>query len=252
MVKDQRYDICEMAIGAFFQAHDAGKPLVALPVALVGGFHHRSLYRAPGATALSGPGELTGHRVGVRSYSQTTGLWVRGWMAEEYGIGLRDVTWVVTERSHLAEFEDPPFVEMSDEPVADAIRSGSVAAGILGLSDSTDLPSMLPDHRARSRAWYDRHGFTPINHILVATKTMVEERPDVIRSVCADLAAGIAEVASGPSEPGEDGIMLPPAPRAGVEAVLPCLGLAAGYAYEQGLIQRPVDASSLFEFDPLS
>jgi 4,5-dihydroxyphthalate decarboxylase len=32
MVRTQKYDVCEMAIGAFLQAHEAGKPLFLLPL----------------------------------------------------------------------------------------------------------------------------------------------------------------------------------------------------------------------------
>ncbi|MDA8398273.1 MAG: hypothetical protein M0Z29_10575, partial [Actinomycetota bacterium] len=73
MVRTQRYDVCEMAIGAFLQAHDAGKPLLLLPAVMVGGFHHGSIFASPVNTPPS-PAAVRGERIGVRAYSQTTGL----------------------------------------------------------------------------------------------------------------------------------------------------------------------------------
>src|SRR5688572_23382449 len=55
--------------------------------------------------------ELNGARVGVRAYTQTTGAWVRGFLAEDYGIDLDSVRWVTFEDPHLSEYRDPPIVE---------------------------------------------------------------------------------------------------------------------------------------------
>ena len=38
--------------------------------------------------------DLAGKRVGVRSYAQTTGLWIRGVLRHEYGVDLDKVTWM--------------------------------------------------------------------------------------------------------------------------------------------------------------
>ena len=35
---------------------------------------------------IRGPADLAGRRVGVRAYSQTTGLWLRGLLADDYGV----------------------------------------------------------------------------------------------------------------------------------------------------------------------
>ena len=54
-------------------------------------------------SALTGPGDLSGRRVGVRAYSQTTGLWLRGILAEEFGVKPTDVRWVTFEGAHVEE-----------------------------------------------------------------------------------------------------------------------------------------------------
>lgn len=57
MVRTQKYDVSEMAIGAFLQAHEARKPLLLLPVVMVGGFHYKSIRVAPDAAPVA-PEEL--------------------------------------------------------------------------------------------------------------------------------------------------------------------------------------------------
>jgi 4,5-dihydroxyphthalate decarboxylase len=51
---------------------------------------------------------LPGKRIGVRSYSQTTGVWIRGILENDYGIDLSRVQWVTFEEGHVAEARDPP------------------------------------------------------------------------------------------------------------------------------------------------
>ena len=76
MVREQRFDVSEMAIATFLQAKAYGKPLVLLPVVLSARFQQSALLcRAD--SDIGGPCDLIGCRVGVRAYSQTTGLWLR-------------------------------------------------------------------------------------------------------------------------------------------------------------------------------
>jgi 4,5-dihydroxyphthalate decarboxylase len=246
MVRTQKYDVCEMAIGAFLQAHEAGKPLLLLPAVTVGGFHHKSIYVAPDAKPGS-PADLKGKRIGVRSYSQTTGLWVRGWLSSDYGVTPGSVTWVTTEGSHAAEYQDPANVVRTEDSLPAGLRSGQISAVILGAGVPADLKPLLPDWESRSRGWYARHQTVPINHLVTVTRDLLEQRPDVLRAVYQSLADGIAEAArAADADPGA----LPSAIRSGLGNVRDAVRLAADYALEQGLISTPVhDIDSLFAIE---
>src|SRR5260370_125308 len=107
-----------MAIGTFLQARAYVKPLVLLPVTLAARFQEGALLcRAD--SDLRSPAGLTGRRVGVRAYSQTTGIWLRGILAEVHGVRAETVRWVTFEDAHVAEYRDPPLAER----VAPAVRS---------------------------------------------------------------------------------------------------------------------------------
>src|SRR6185369_11186277 len=72
MVRKGAYDISEMAIVTYLQAKSWGKPIVLLPCVLMGRFQHNCLlYNSEKGTLT--PKDLEGRRVGVRSYTQTTG-----------------------------------------------------------------------------------------------------------------------------------------------------------------------------------
>ena len=108
MVRAQRFNVSEIAIATFLQAKAYRKPLVLLPVVLAARFQQSALLcRSDGD--IRSPGDLVGRRVGVRAYSQTTGVWLRGILADEHGIRPEAVRWVTFEDAHVAEYRDPPF-----------------------------------------------------------------------------------------------------------------------------------------------
>src|SRR4051812_4670255 len=107
VVRDARYDVSELAIVTYLQAKDHGKPYVLLPAVLVSrGQHHTIAYNSERGKL--DPGNLEGKRVGVRAYSVTTGAWVRGILANDYGVDINTIEWVTFEEPHVAEYCDPP------------------------------------------------------------------------------------------------------------------------------------------------
>ncbi|MFJ8925054.1 hypothetical protein ACIRLA_00690 [Streptomyces sp. NPDC102364] len=247
MVRELAYDICEMPMATYLQARDAGVPVTLLPVVLVGSTHHRSLTRLPEGEALD-PKELVGRRVGVRSYGQTTGLWVRGWLREEYGVESSDVTWVTTEDVHVAQYRNPANVERSDSGrVADLLRAGDVSAAVLGPKaiggQGAGLVPLVKDAEDAGQAWIERHGTVPANHLLVVRDDILRDREDEVTAVYRALKDAIASTA------GERDAS--PAGRAVTagwsDSLAACLEIAGQYALEQGLIGEPVDVAAIEE-----
>ena len=245
MVRRLEYDVCEMALATYLQAREAGVPITLIPVVLVGGPHHRSLTRLPGGPRLT-PRDLVGRRVGVRSYSQTTGLWVRGILREEYGIESSEITWVTTEGPHVVQYQEPAYVERSSATeVADLLRDGDVAAAVLGLravgGQGKGLVPVIEDADAAGLAWIERHGTIPANHLVVVRDEVLRADPDAVRAVYRALAAGIAATS------GERGDT--PAGRAVTagwsEPLAKSLEIGAQYALEQELVRSPVDIGAI-------
>ncbi len=110
MTRAMEFDLCEIALTTHAQARAYGKPITALPVVLLRGFHHGALI-CRRDSPLRGPADLLGKRIGVRAWSQTTGVWVRGILQDDYGVAPDAMTWVTEEDAHVQEFVDPPFVQ---------------------------------------------------------------------------------------------------------------------------------------------
>ncbi len=106
MVRTFDFDLCEIALTTLAQAIAYGKRITGLPLVMTGGFHHGSLV-CRCDLPLRGPLDLPGKRVGVRAWSQTTGIWVRGILRSEYGIAPEAMQWVTQEDAHVAEYPDP-------------------------------------------------------------------------------------------------------------------------------------------------
>jgi 4,5-dihydroxyphthalate decarboxylase len=247
MVRELAYDICEMPVVTYLQARDAGVPVTLLPVVLVASTHHRSLTRLPEGSEI-GPRNLVGQRVGVRAYSQTTGLWVRGWLQEEYGVTSSDITWVTTEDVHVAQYVNPRYVERSKaERVVDLLRSGDVSAAVLGPKaiggQGAGLVPLVADAESAGLAWVQRHGTVPANHLLVVRDDVLRTRPDTVLAFYRALKKAIADTTGERDDS--------PAGRAVAagwsDALTNCLEIAWRYAVEQSLIRQPVDVAAIEE-----
>ena len=87
MVRDAAFDVSEMAIVTYLMAKSFGKPMVLLPDVVLARFQHgHALYNAKKAKLT--PRDLNGKRVGIRSFTTTTGAWLRGILANDHGVDL--------------------------------------------------------------------------------------------------------------------------------------------------------------------
>src|SRR5439155_10330024 len=93
MAAEQAYDVSEMALATYFLARVYDKPIIGLPIVLVRSNLLPGLVTAENS-AVSDPRELAGKTLGIRSYSQTSGVWVRGILADAYGLDLASLQWV--------------------------------------------------------------------------------------------------------------------------------------------------------------
>ena len=242
VVRDAKYDLSELAIATYVQAKYYGKPYTLIPAVLVSrGQHHTIAYNGDRGTLK--PQDLHGKRVGVRAYTVTTGTWVRGILASEYGIDISKVEWITFEDPHVVEYKDPPIVMRAPEgkEMVQMLLDGEVDAAIVGdkLPDPR-LKYLIPEPEAAAKAWAERHGGVPINHMVVVREEIAEKRPDVVKDVFRLLheskrAAGLP-----------DGGMYDPY-RYGVEACRPILEVIIDFCFKQQLIGRHLSVDELFD-----
>ncbi|MFG1628704.1 hypothetical protein [Kribbella sp. NPDC049227] len=237
MVREQAYDVCEMAIVTYLQARAEDKPLLLLPVVLRSRFQHDHIVcRADDPLDVTG---LAGKRIGVRTYAQTTGVWLRGILGDEYGVPLDEIQWVSIEDGHLAEYADPPQVERAPDgsKLIDLLHTGDLDAVIMGndLPDDPRLRPLIPDAKTAARTWYERTRAVPINHMVVIRAEHADRREELTQL--------FVEAKQYAGHPADGSIDMTPV---GLEANRPALDLITRYAHEQGLVPHRLAVDDLF------
>jgi 4,5-dihydroxyphthalate decarboxylase len=241
MVREHAFDASEMALVTFFQAKAHNKGLKLLPAAMLGRFQHGTfLYNAERGKLA--PADLAGRRIGVRSYSQTTGAWIRGIVANDYGVDMSRVQWVTFEDAHVAEARDPPGVIRArpDQDITQMLIDGELDAAIYGAELPKDprLQSVIRDPDAAARGWYGKHGLVPVNHMVVVTDEFAHANPEAVAELYRMLEA--SKKAAPPAAGAIDTVPF------GREANRPCLELLISYCVQQGLIPRRLDVDELW------
>jgi 4,5-dihydroxyphthalate decarboxylase len=247
MVRTLDFDLCEIALTTLAQAIAFGKPIIGLPVVLMRGFHHAALV-CPVSGPLRGPQDLVGKRVAVRAYSQTTGVWLRGILLEQYGVDHRDITWVTEEDAHVQEYVDPPNVRRiaPGQDLRAMLLTGEVDAGIAltGL-DASKVRPVIPDPDAAAAAWYQQSGAYPVNHVVCIRTTLPNTHPWLANELFRLFGAARDTAVEKSAEERFRPLVGPPLPY-GLEENRSGIELCLRYATEQGLIPRAFLPEEIF------
>ena len=241
LVREAKFDVAELAIVTFLQAKTYGKPYVLIPATVLGRGQHHTIAYNPERGPLRAS-EVAGKRVGVRAYTVTTGAWVRGFLADDYGVDHTAIRWISFEDPHLVEYQDPDFVSRAPagKTIVQMLLDGELDAAIVGdtLPDPR-LKPLIPDAEAVARKWAETHGGVPINHIVVVRTSIARERPDVVK----DIFRALQESRNAASPP--PGGPLDPW-RFGIEANRRSLEIIIDYSVRQKLIPRAFTVDELF------
>lgn len=238
---DTSYQVSEIAIVTLLQAIAQEKDVILLPLTALGRHQHQTLISIDPIDLA----DLAGRTGGVRAWSQTTGVWVRGVLAEKYGVDLASITWRTYSRGHVPELPEPDFVVPAESgaSLAEDLLAGQVDFAIMG-NDRPDDPrvrSIIPDPAAAAEAWAAEVGFVPVNHVFAVRGSTARSARDGIFAMYDALAAEL-DRRNAQQSGHKPGPVLHPV---GFEALRPAVTAAARFAHDQGLLPRPVDFDEL-------
>jgi 4,5-dihydroxyphthalate decarboxylase len=231
VVRNLEFDVAEMAIMTFLVAKAFDKPYRLLPFVVMARYQHPYLVTAKSLR----PKDLEGRRVGVRSYSVTTGAWVRGILMEDHGVDLSRIQWITFEEAHVAEFRDPPNVQRAPagKDINAMVLSGELDAAILGaVPTDPKLEPVIPDPEAAGKRWGEKHGAIQLNHLVGVKNTVSRTTADEVYEMLLE-----SKEAAGN----------PPTLPHGLEANRRNLEIAIDVAYKQNMIPRKYKVEELFE-----
>jgi 4,5-dihydroxyphthalate decarboxylase len=231
VVRGLEFDVAEMAIMTFLVAKAFDKPYRLLPFVVMARYQHPYLVTSKSLA----PKDLEGKRVGVRSYSVTTGAWIRGILMEDHGVDLSRIQWVTFEEAHVAEFRDPPNVERAPagKDINAMVLAGELDAAILGaVPTDPRLKPVIADPEAAGKRWGVKHGAIQLNHLVGVKTTVSKATADEVYGLLLE-----SKKAAG------DPPMLPH----GLDANRRNLEVAIDCAYKQNMIPRRYKVEELFE-----
>jgi 4,5-dihydroxyphthalate decarboxylase len=232
MVREQAFDVSEMAIVTYLMAKGFGKPMVLLPSVVMARFQHAYALTNAKLGALTAA-DLNNKRVGIRSFTTTTGAWLRGILANDYGVDLNSIDWVTFEDAHVAEFRDATVRAPKDRQIIQMLLDGELDAVLGEKSDLPGLKPLFPDVVAEERSWFAKHRVMPINHMVVVSEALSAKHPDVVREVFRLLQQSAAAASV--------------VPRFSAEEMRRSLEMIIRYTAQQGLIPREFAVDELFD-----
>ncbi len=233
MVREGAFDVSEMAIVTYLMAKSFGKPMVLLPHVVLARFQHAYALCNAKQGALN-PTDLNGKRVGIRSFTTTTGAWLRGILADDYGVDLDSIDWVTFEEAHVAEFRDTTARAPQGKEIIQMLLDGELDAVLGEKADRPGLRPLFPDAAAEEKSWFARRGVMPINHMVVVSQALSETHPEAAREVFRLLqeSAALAPATS---------------PRFSANDMRRSLEMIIRYTAQQGLIPRAYAVEELFD-----
>ena len=185
------FDISELSLGTHLLTTARGESrYIGVPVFLSRSFRHSAIYvRAD--RGIDSPQALKGCRIGVPDFQQTAGIWVRGMLGDEYGVGSRDVRWAVGGLEQEGREARVPYSLPDDirvEPIAPnqtlarLLDAGDIDAVIAPKAPSCfgrnkSVQRLFPDFRGDEEAWFSKTGLFPPMHILGIRRALVEQHP---------------------------------------------------------------------------
>jgi 4,5-dihydroxyphthalate decarboxylase len=166
-------------------------------------------------------------------------VWVRGFLTQSYGVDLTAVDWRTYEDGHVDDHTDPDWVTRAPQGAklpADFL-AGALDFGIMGNELPADdrIRTAIPNALAVAEKWSAAKGFAPINHVVGVSAAALRDNARAVLAVYDALRDTVA--ATGPAA-------LNPV---GFRALRAPLTEAAAYAFEQGVLPRPVGFAELIE-----
>jgi 4,5-dihydroxyphthalate decarboxylase len=261
MVRGLEFDICELAMTTYICAKAHGKRFTAIPVFPARVFHHGAILYNTKA-GIRTPKDLEGRKVGVhRGYTVTTGVWIRSILQHQYGVDLKEITWLLSGDEHVAEYRPPANVVPIEkgQKLEDMVASGEIPAAVNIELEHPDVKPLIPNPAEAGFQALRSTGHYPINHTVVVKDELLAAHPglaaDIFDAFVAAKRPYVEQLRSNqiaePSKTDErykrvmeitGGDPLP----YGIEPNRRMIEAINQYAVEQGIIPRPFRMEELF------
>ena len=188
-LREGDFGVCDLNLGYFLPAIDAGWQLIGLPV-----FSKRKpVYPFIFCRVDSGidsPRDLEGKRIGTRQYRTAITVWARGLLKHRHGVDPSKIRWLAQIKEVFPNYDGSAKIDYVDaqKNMVDRLLDGEVDAMITDISDaklfdtlenSSKVRRLFPNYMAEDERLYRDTGiFTPV-HIIVMSKKLDGRYPEL-------------------------------------------------------------------------
>jgi 4,5-dihydroxyphthalate decarboxylase len=274
------FDVSEMSMSELMMIRARGdERFIGVPVFTTRRFYHTGILVRKDA-GIDSPAGLKGKRIGVPEYIQTSALWTRGVLENEFGIAPSEMTFFMErlpERCHAGAigFKAPPGVTVNHIPPEKSIASMLLAGELdacmsyigrqnvvdrsnTDLASHPDIKPLFADPAAEGIRYYKKTGVFPINHGMAVKRAVFERDPWLAINILNAFkeANDIAEserrehvayhLETGLLPPDYRRAIATPLITHGLKANRATLETAAKYSNQQGLTPRVMPMNELF------
>ena len=189
MARHREFDLAEMSMSSYtVSLHRDPRPFVAIPAFVSRYFRHSSIF-VSAKSGIREPKDLIGKRIGTPEYQMTAPVWIRGILADDYGVKPDSVEYWTggeeeTQREEKIRLDLPPRFKL--RPIGpDKTLSGMIAAGEIDALHTARAPStfysrpeavqrLFPDYVEVERDYYRRTKIFPIMHVVAIRREVYE------------------------------------------------------------------------------
>jgi 4,5-dihydroxyphthalate decarboxylase len=190
-LKYREWDVSELSFAKYIAMRSAGDhSVVAIPVFPSRVFRHSAIFVRTGSPLRQIP-DLTGKRVGIPEWSQTAGVYMRGFLVHQYGVRLEDIDWFqagtneagreekvdiqLPEGIRLTRLKDRTLNEMLLAGELDAVMSAHPPQSFK--DGSPQVRRMLDDPAAVEEQYFRETGIWPIMHVIAIRREVLDRDP---------------------------------------------------------------------------
>ncbi len=271
--KNLEWDVSELSFGKYISLASQGDaPMIAIPV-FPSRSHRLSAIYVRSDRGLKSAKDLEGRAVGIPEWAQTAGIYVRGFLAEHYGVDLKSIRWLQAGvdqpgRAEKVKLELPDglrYEARSDTTLSAMLESGEVDAVISARAPLAfgrgKVTRLFADYRTEEAKLFDKTSVFPVMHLITIKRSVYEKHPWIAMNLnkafeeakqrCIELLSDFtcarmpmpwaaAFVDEMRTRYGED-----PYPY-GIEASRPTLEAYCRFAHDQGVTRKRMTVEDLF------
>ncbi|APA84766.1 ABC transporter substrate-binding protein [Paraburkholderia sprentiae WSM5005] len=188
MLRHREFDVAEMSLSSYTVSLGKDRPFVAIPVFPSRYFRHSCIYVNANADIREAK-DLIGKRVGTPEFQMTAPVWIRGTLAEYYGVPVDSVTYVTggeeePGRPEKIKLDLPPNIKIESiggtQTLSRMLLEGEIDALHTARTPSTFLTHpdrvkrLFPDYGELERDYFRKTGIFPIMHTIVIRREIYE------------------------------------------------------------------------------